>query len=111
MSEFGKKLLESMEQAVEIAQGDMPKSDCIPCADGNRASESLTPPRALICVLSKRRLIPCVPRWQAEKGFEILLSRQATVPNKKQVTFFERNLLILWSGKRDLNPLNHWNAD
>lgn len=29
MSEFGKKLLESMEQAVEIAQGDMPKSDYV----------------------------------------------------------------------------------
>ena len=53
-----------------------------------------------------------MPRWQAEKGFEILLSRQATVPNKKQVTFFERNLLILWSGKRDLNPQpSAWEAD
>lgn len=29
MSEFGKKLLESMEQAVEIVQGDMPKSDYV----------------------------------------------------------------------------------
>lgn len=100
MSEFGKKLLESMEQAVEIAQGDMPKSDYVehivqvaraperveregypqehgndtgrvcrefrpvsvyPARMGTGASESLTPPRALICVLSKRRLIPCVP--------------------------------------------------